>query len=257
MKTLRSLQITDYLRGRKYCSVPDLLSHFQVSPATMYRTISEMTDQGILRKVSGGVVLREEEPPLSEEAPPTSHFLTRINRNSAKKRKIAELAASLIVDGDIIFLDSSSTSLYLARVLQKAALSNLTIVTNSVLIIQEFYLFPPHYVLISIGGNFTAHLNSFLGKSALEQLRQMRLDKVFFSAVGLHDGRATTFHEEHAEFLRQVLPLAKEHFLLLDSTKIGQSGLFEICREEEAGTLISDKKTLAANRTKTTRMRQR
>ena len=68
------------------------------------------------------------------------------------------------------------------------------------------------------------------------------MDKIFFSAVGLQDGKATTFHEEHAEFLRKVLPMAKQRFLLIDSTKLGKAGLFEICRQQDAGTILSDKK---------------
>ncbi len=242
MKTLRSFQMVDYLRDRKHCSVRDLIVHFQVSPATMYRNIDELTQRGVLQKVRGGVVLREVEVPVSDPAGSTSHFLARISRNSEKKEKIARLALEMISDGNIIFLDSSTTSLYLARALQKADLSNLTIITNSVLIIQEFYLFPPHYVLISTGGNFTAHLNSFLGKSAVANLQQMKIDKVFFSAVGLQEGIATTFHEEHALFLRKVLPMATQRFLLIDSTKFGKAGLFEICRQQDAGAILSDKK---------------
>jgi len=242
MKSLRSLQVLAYLRDRKHCSVQDLIAHFQVSPATIYRDIDELAERGSLRRVRGGVVLRELEEPVSEAAGSTAHFLARINRNSEKKEKIAQLALDMISDGNIIFLDSSTTSLYLARALQKTDLSNLTIITNSVLIIQEFYLFPPHYVLISIGGNFTAHLNSFLGKSALDNLQQMKIDKIFFSAVGLQDGKATTFHEEHAEFLRRILPLATQRFLLIDSSKFGKAGLFEICRQQDAGTILSDKK---------------
>ncbi|MDD3952604.1 MAG: DeoR/GlpR family DNA-binding transcription regulator [Lentisphaeria bacterium] len=242
MKTLRSFQMIAYLRDRKHCSVGDLIAHFQVSPATIYRSIDELTERGALQRVRGGVVLREVEESVSEPASPTSHFLARINRNSERKQKIARLALGMISDGNILFLDSSTTSLYLARALQKADLSNLTIITNSVLIIQEFYLFPPHYVLISTGGNFTAHLNSFLGKSALDNLQHMKIDKIFFSAVGLQEGKATTFHEEHALFLRRVLPLAEQRFLLLDSSKFDKAGLFEICRQQDAGTILSDKK---------------
>ena len=242
MKNLRSLQILSYLRDRKHRSVQDLIARFQVSPATIYRDIDELAERGALQRVRGGVVLRELEVPVSEAAGSTAHFLARINRNSEKKEKIAQLALGMISDGDIIFLDSSTTSLYLARALQKADLSNLTIITNSVLIIQEFYLFPSHDVLISTGGNFTEYLNSFLGKNTLDHLQQMKIDKVFFSAAGLQDGKVTTFHEEQAEFLRRILSLATQRFLLIDSSKFGKAGLFEICRQQDAGTIISDKK---------------
>ncbi|MDD5598893.1 MAG: hypothetical protein PHV82_13175, partial [Victivallaceae bacterium] len=108
------------------------------------------------------------------------------------------------------------------------------------LIIQEFYLFPPHFFLISVGDNFNCQLNSFLGRTALENLKRLKIDKAFFSAVGATETGATTFHETHAEFLKEVLALAEENYLLVDSTKFGKAGIFAICPLQEIDHVLSD-----------------
>ncbi|MFA7184532.1 MAG: hypothetical protein WC082_06560 [Victivallales bacterium] len=131
----------------------------------------------------------------------------------------------------------------MARKLQKAPLSNLTVITNSILIIQEFYLFPPHFFLISVGGNFNCQLNSFLGRTALENLKRLKINKAFFSAVGLTEAGASTFHEAHAEFLKEVLALAEDNYLLIDSTKSGKSGIFAICPLKKIDHVLSDRKS--------------
>ncbi|NLZ59465.1 MAG: DeoR/GlpR transcriptional regulator [Lentisphaerae bacterium] len=241
MKTLRSLQILEYLAARRHCSIDELTSHFAVSPATMYRNVSELAERGALRRVSGGVVLSESQAvSAAPEASAALPFLLRIHRNADKKEQMAQSALALIEDGEIVFLDSSTSSLYLARALQKALFSNLTVISNSVLIMQEFHQFPAHFMLCGVGGGFSASLNSFLGGTALESLEKLRIDRAFFSAVGFKDDVASTFNEEHAAFLRLLLKRAGKSHLLLDSSKLGKAGLYEICRREELGSIICD-----------------
>ncbi|MFA6713878.1 MAG: DeoR/GlpR family DNA-binding transcription regulator [Victivallaceae bacterium] len=241
MKTLRSLEILNYLKERQSCSISELMERFNVSQATIHRDVTELARQKIIRKVHGGVAIASAVPEGIE--PANSHFSERVNKNLSKKTLIAEEAVKHIKDGDIIFLDSSTTVYQLARKLQKAPLSNLTVITNSILIIQEFYLFPPHFFLISVGGNFNCQLNSFLGRTALENLKRLKINKAFFSAVGLTEAGASTFHEAHAEFLKEVLALAEDNYLLIDSTKSGKSGIFAICPLKKIDHVLSDRKS--------------
>lgn len=237
MKTLRSLEIVDYLKERKYCSMEELMKQFNVSPATIHRDIAELTRKKLIRKVHGGVALMP-----SKEAGTTvdSHFSARINKETGKKTVIAELALPYLEDGDIIFLDSSTTALHLARKIQQLKLANLTLITNSVHIIQEFCLFPPHFVLVGLGGNYNCQLNSFLGKSAVEGLQRMRIGKAFVSAVGAAADGVTTYHEDHAEFLEKVMALSHRKYLLLDSTKFNRSGLFKFADLQDFDNVFSD-----------------
>ena len=242
IKTLRSLEIIDYLKERKYCSMDQLMKHFDVSPATIHRDIADLNRKKLIQKVHGGVSVM----PVKESATVDSHFSGRINKEIEKKNIIAELALPYIEDGDIIFLDSSTTALHLARKIQKLKLANLTIITNSVHIIQEFCLFPPYFVLVGLGGNYNCQLNSFLGKSAIEGLQRLRIDKAFLSAVGAAAEGVTTYHEEHAEFLEKAMAQSGRKYLLIDSTKFERTGLFKFSDLKDFDIVFSDSKPSAA-----------
>lgn len=229
MQNLRAFEIIEYLKTKKYCSMNELMEKFNISPATAQRDVSSLVKKKLVQKVHGGVAYIEKASLLTPVEPQAdSHFSKRIKKNQEKKKQIAAIAFEYIKDGDIIFLDSSTTAFYLARELQSANFSHLTIVTNSVLIIQEFYKFPTHFILLALGGNFNPQLNSFLGKTAIENLLKLNIDKAFISAMGTKDEKVYTYHESHAEFLKTILNTSCQKFLLLDSTKFDKVGLFDI-----------------------------
>ena len=55
MKNLRTFAIIDYLKQKKYCSVNELMEHFNVSPTTIHRDITSLVRNNQVRKVHGGV----------------------------------------------------------------------------------------------------------------------------------------------------------------------------------------------------------
>ncbi len=244
MKSIRSYEILDYLKDKKYCSMTELMEHFEVSPATIHRDIAELTRKSLIRKVHGGVALPEEAQDSETTHllgnAPDGHFSARVNRETSKKGLIANLALKEIKDGDIIFLDSSTTVLHLARIIRQLELANLTIITNSIHIIQEFYMFPHHFILVGLGGNYNGQLNSFLGRTTLEHLAKMKISKAFVSAVGATPDSVSTYHEEHAEFLENALKLAEKKYLLMDSSKFGKSGLFSFAAPQKFDCLFCD-----------------
>ena len=93
MRSLRTFAITDYLKGRKYCSIDELREHFNVSPATIYRDIAALVSKDIVRRVSGGVALEERTGQMdSRDHFTSSPYLERIDRNCEPKRAIAATA---------------------------------------------------------------------------------------------------------------------------------------------------------------------
>ena len=135
---------------------------------------------------------------------------------------------SRISDGDIVFLDSSTTVYELAMLLRERRLTHLTIVTNSLAIMQNFRKFPTDCVLIGLGGNYDPQLNSILGEAAIRQLAQLNVTKAFFSAFGLDDRNATTNHERQAELIRRVMDAAEKSYLIADRSKLKRTGLYRI-----------------------------
>ena len=237
MKNLRTYAIVDYLKQKKYCSIQELMGHFQVSHATMYRDIAELTSRDVVKKVHGGIALNER--PAGQKNAASSPFQERIRWNREKKEAIAREALHHVEENDILFLDSSTTVYYLALLLEKSSFSNLTIVTNSVTIIQEFHKFPSHYGRIALGGSYDVQMNSFLGQATLRELEYLEISKAFLSAFGTGNEKVTSNHEHHASLLMKVLELAGKKYLLADRSKFNRSGIFRIAPHRAFDEILS------------------
>ncbi len=240
MKNLRTFAIIDYLKQKKYCSVNELMEHFSVSPATIHRDIASLVRNNQARKVHGGVAYIDPAEATDKMTVLSSTFQERINWNQKLKHRISELAMREISEGDIVFLDSSTTVFFLAERLLESSFSNLTIVTNSAMIIQNFHKFPPHYVLISLGGTFDLQLNAFLGQAAIRELERLSISKAFISAFGIDGDLVTTNHEYHSTLLLKVLEVAKKRYLLADRSKFNRSGLFRLGTRADFDRILSD-----------------
>lgn len=224
MEKLRTRLMLDFLRERGHCSMAELMRRFKVSSATVHRDVEELTRRDAVTRVRGGLVFNETE----SSRPDAAGYQNRVVANRTAKIALAKKALALISEGDIIFLDSSTTVYELAMLLRNANFTHLSIVTNSVSIMQNFRKFPPNYVLIGLGGNYDPQLNSILGAAALEQLSRLNLTKAFVSCFGLDQRTATTNHERQAEMLRNVLDLAERRYLLVDKSKLNRTGLYRL-----------------------------
>lgn len=239
MKNLRAFALLEYLRGRKYCSLPELCSHFGVSQATIYRDVAQLEARDLIRRVRGGVASPEKHTEKTELS--ASAYQERLNWNRAWKEKIAARAFKRIQEGDILFLDSSTTVACLAELLLDSNFGNLTLVTNSVSIIRNFHRFPRHYILLSLGGSYDLQLNAFLGQETLRGLARLSISKAFISAFGLDEEDVTSNHEHHVALLSKVLETAEQRCLLADSSKFKRRGLFKIAPRRMFDEIISEK----------------
>ncbi len=235
MKNLRTIQIAEYINEKKTCTIQELMEKFDISHATIHRDIGALEEQGVIRRVRGGVAaLASEEPTIF------SRYQDRLNRNGEAKLEVARKALDKIEDGDIIFLDSSTTVYFLAKELQKTNFTNLTIISNSLLIIQEFSLFPTNYFLVALGGNYDLQLNAFLGQTTMGDLEKLKIDKAFVSALGITGEGIFSRHENHSYFLRRVLEISRRNYLLLTADKFNKSGLFDIAPLSAVNAIIAN-----------------
>ena len=235
MKNLRNYDILEYLKKRKRCTLAELMEKFKVSSATIHRDVAELIKGGAVERFRGGLVFAE----APEAKPGAAAYQTRVIANQKAKELIAEKALALVAEGDILFLDSSTTVYTFSQRLRQMEFDHLTILTNSVSIIQNFRKFPQHWVLIALGGNYDPQLNSILGAAALEQLSGFNINKAFVSSFGLNDKTATTNHERQAELVRKVLDMADRRYLLVDRSKFGRTGLYRIAARGTFDEIVS------------------
>ena len=239
MRKLRTLDIVDYVKAKKRCTLAHLMQKFKVSSATIHRDVAELVAAGHLERVRGGVAFF----PRTEAAPTafgTFHDRASVNREA--KERIAARALEYVTEGDILFLDSSSTTAALASAIAARAFTNITLVTNSVAIMENFHKMPRNYVLIALGGNYDPQLNSFLGSSALRELERLTVSKAFVSCFGVDDRSVTTNHEHQAELVTDVLELASKRYLLADRSKFGRTGLYRLAARGLFDAVISERR---------------
>ena len=92
-------------RGR--VRVADLSRELGCSEVTIRNDIKNMDMEGLLQRVHGGAIKREESPVRKYSA-------ESIYRHTDRKKKIAACAYEYIEDRDTIIIDDASSSFYLA-----------------------------------------------------------------------------------------------------------------------------------------------
>ena len=111
-------------------------------------------------------------------------FLLRHGRNIPQKKLIAQKAASLIENRDTIFIDNSSTTLFLLDYIPKEM--HLTIITNSVKVLLEAAkLENPNLSLICLAGFYNGNNYSLYGTRTIKSSEEFYPDKTFISCTGV------------------------------------------------------------------------
>lgn len=102
----RIRQIMTILLQEKKVIAKDLAARFGVSLESIRRDLSQLEQQGTVRKFYGGATLVEELLPETE----AEVFQVRLTEHGAEKQAIARTAAALIADGETVYLDSGTTA---------------------------------------------------------------------------------------------------------------------------------------------------
>jgi len=239
MDNLRLRKIIGFAKARKSCSIAELMEKFGVSSATIHRDIVLLAKRDVVERVRGGIIYHE--APNARGG--ADEYQDRVVARRNEKIAAAQRAIALVEEGDIIFLDSSTTVYEFALLLMHCKFDHLTVITNSIPVMHLFRKFPPHWSMIGLGGNFDPRLNSILGAAAIEQLSRFNITKAFISAFGLDDKTATTNHEQQADILRRVLDAADKRYLIIDHSKIGRKGIYRIAARGGFDAILTDRQS--------------
>ncbi len=212
--------------------VSELSKKLNVTEETIRRDLETLDQQQLLKRTHGGAVaLENNRLELS--------FNLRKDKNSGQKKEIAQKALSLINPGDTIFMDASSTSLYLARELTN--MDHITIITNSIGIM--FTLAENKNInIISTGGTLRAHSLSFVGPLTNETIDKYFADKIFASCKGISpEHGATDSNELEIEVKKKMVKQSQQVIILADQSKFSQVGLSQFVAASEIDFLVTDK----------------
>ncbi|MEX8986235.1 DNA-binding transcriptional repressor, partial [Salmonella enterica] len=165
----RQAAILEHLQKQGKCSVEELAQYFDTTGTTIRKDLVILENAGTVIRTYGGVVLNKE-----ESDPPIDHK-TLINTH--KKALIAAAAVKYIHDGDSIILDAGSTVLQMVPLLSR--FSNITVMTNSLHIVNALSELDNEQTILMPGGTFRKKSASFHGQLAENAFEQFSFDKLF------------------------------------------------------------------------------
>jgi DeoR/GlpR family transcriptional regulator of sugar metabolism len=229
----RRRDIAERLRATGAVTVAEIEERFGVSPMTARRDLAELERRGTVRRTHGGAVL----PTISAHE---DSFARRLDIASDDKRRLAEAAVDRLSPRETIFLDSSTTTYYVARRLVETGLAA-TVLTNSLPVMELLFREGgPGLDVIGIGGTLRRLTRSFVGPFAVRTVQGHFADRLFFSVKGIAaNGMLTDADPLEAELKRTMLEQAGESILLIDHTKLAVRGLSVIAPISEATTTLA------------------
>lgn len=196
-------------------SVKELALRFAVTEDSIRKDLSTLGKKGLVRKTYGGALKVDDE--LSE------HYVSqRREKYIPDKQKIAKKVLRMLKDGDLIFLDISTTNIELAKLLRTSGLT-LTVVTNMVDVMLTM-TGDEYNNLIFIGGNFSEGKDGFVGAISNREISKYHFDKAFLGVVGVDIEKNTvmTYTPEDASTKEIILKNSKESYMLLETRKLAK-----------------------------------
>ena len=229
LKTERQQAILDYIKENHAASVADLSKRFFISETSIRRDQACLERSGLIRKTYGGAVIQAgDNDVIALDA------RTQIEREA--KAIIARKAAEFIENGDVIFLDSSSTSGALAPFLCRY--TNLSIITHGLRIACEL-ADSPNLKVYSLGGLVMPHAFSTNGALTCRILGDIRANKCFISPKAV-DQNVYCGNEEEAAVRRMMMNQSKHVYLMCNLQKLNRQAAFRLCNLSEIETIIFD-----------------
>ncbi len=233
MKINRLRKIQELLEEKKSISINDLCAFFEVSKNTIRRDIAELEKSGIISKVYGGIVLQEKEAPKEPQ-----EALVTVDSDKLHKKKIAQMAASLVEDDDVIYIDSGTTTMHLMPYLENK--HNITIVTASIHVI-DIAAASAKFNIIATGGTIYAPTRAFVGPSVINCLKDYNISKIFLASTGISiEKGATTASPLECDIKRALVDKSAKKILMVDSTKLDSASLITFCNLDEIDCIVVD-----------------
>jgi DeoR family fructose operon transcriptional repressor len=201
------------------------------SEATVRRDLEWLEREGVLERTHGGAI-------LSQRMTFEPEYLQREHTNPEEKKLIGALAASLINDGDVVFINSGTTTSQVIRHIRNGA--NITVFSNNVQAALDYGA--AGFTQFLIGGEFQSQSKSVAGRFAIENLRQVYADKTILGVDGISLIHGCTVPSNaEADVIRQMIERTKGKIMIVaDHSKLGVVSKYQVCTVDDINLLITD-----------------
>jgi len=230
MKEERQQSILKILREKEFASAQYLSKKLYVSLPTIRRDLNILQKRGLIERSSGGAMLLQD----------SRMDIPIVFRSSSRmdlKSRLCRLAAPLVKEGDVVFIDASTTTLHLVDHIK--SIKNITVVTNSVPVCNLLYR--NHIKAYCAGGFLVESSYAFVGTRAEEFISDFNANIVFFSSCALDNtGLVTDYSERETSLRKTMLRHAQKRVFLCDENKLGKSSAFNVCSVQDLDVLVTN-----------------
>ena len=226
-KKLRQEKILSILKKQGFATVKELVSLLDYSSATVNRDLNDMQLHGLVKRSYGGVEAIEKKfPPLP----------FRYDLMKKEKRHIGRRAAEEVADGEVIFIDASTTASYMGAYLTDK--KNIRVITNNMQLAID--LVERGVAVTVLGGDVVENPSMLGGDTAVENAMRFSVDKVFFSTTAFAENGCIAEGGTYRLLHRVMMKNAKRIYYLADEGKRCAELKGQIDSFAEVSCVISD-----------------
>lgn len=225
--------ILDAIEAEGAVSITALAARLHISAVTIRRDLDHLDSVGKLTRTHGGAIAGAPmlESPYSEKAATAT----------SEKHAIGRLAATLVSDGAVVVIGPGTTTEQFA--LNLVERNGLTIVTNSLLVVQAFINSPGNQVIMT-GGILRAPILALVGDATNRTFRGIHADLTFLSGNGLDaDFGLSTPNMTVADADRAAAAAGNRVVVLADHTKFATRAAIQTVPADRIAHLVTDPRT--------------
>lgn len=232
LQSERKQRIIELLQNGEFIKNKELERYLQVSAATIRRDLTSLENDGLIKRIHGGAKIKISDDQISQQEELT--MVRKYDLHSIEKQRIASYAASLVKDGDCIYIDSGSTPAYIYEYI---AQKQVIVVTNNMMVLQKVKPFDKASVIIG-AGEYNEQFRLVEGPLFIHTLTQFNYDHVFIGVNGidLKTGQLTCTTLDASSVKKHALSLSSHAYIVADSSKSKEKGIvtFAYTREFDA-----------------------
>ncbi|MBE5847086.1 MAG: DeoR/GlpR transcriptional regulator [Lachnospiraceae bacterium] len=235
MKPVRLRQMEQYIVERDFVSLDELCEHFHVSKNTVRTDVNELAERGIVEKKYGGV----EALALNKKL---SSFSERQVKNIDSKNRIGKCAAALLNEGDIIYIDSGTTTACLfAQGIELPA--GITVITNNLMVVEQYEKYP-NIDFIMLPGKLNPKTKSFSSLETLETMRKYNISKSFLAVTGISAAGGLSNSTPLEAKVKEIAVKASETVILMaDASKADKPAMINFANLDDVDVWVTDEAT--------------
>ncbi len=235
-KAARLGRIVALLKEHNGASIRELSETLDVSVMTVRRDLMDLASENVVKLIFGGVVLNPDK--LTLDPAIEYNLLSERDQHPREKDRIGKKAASLVEPGDIIIVDSGTTSEALVRNLPNNFPITVLCYASNIL---ELTLKRRNCTPIFAGGYFHANTLMFESPEGVELISRNRASKAFIAASGVHEKLGVTCAKAYESPTKSAaIKSSLRNILMVDSSKFDAVKAAHFAELTDFDTVITD-----------------